>query len=119
MPPKYAKFAAYLTRRRRARKLNQTELAKLVGVGKSSVFNWEAGHHRPDPAYLGKLADVLDVPLPDLYAAAGYTLPASLADVEPYLRARHPKLPNEAIAEATAFFRDLEGRYGGGDADRP
>jgi transcriptional regulator with XRE-family HTH domain len=41
---------------RNINKLTQTELGKLVGVGKTTICNWETGYSFPDPESLLKLS---------------------------------------------------------------
>lgn len=119
MHPKHRQFAAFLTKRRKARKLTMEQLAKAVGVSKSNVHYWESGEGVPRPSVMQQLAEALDVAYEDLFALAGFASPKSLPDYEPYLRATHPDLPEEAVAEAEKFFRELKQRYGeGGDGER-
>lgn len=43
------------------RKLDQKELAKMIGVSNSRVSNWEQGQNRPDADILAKLCRALEV----------------------------------------------------------
>lgn len=45
------------------RKLSQNELAKLVGVSRVSVAQWEAGKQTPSVASLEKIAQALNATL--------------------------------------------------------
>jgi Zn-dependent peptidase ImmA (M78 family)/transcriptional regulator with XRE-family HTH domain len=47
-----------------ARRMNQTELANAVNISRQAVSAFEAGEKNPDPATLGRIADVLAQPLP-------------------------------------------------------
>lgn len=46
---------------REHRKLNQKQLAELIGVSSSRVSNWEQGLNRPDADILAKLCLALQV----------------------------------------------------------
>ena len=46
---------------RMAKRLSQVELAKMVGVTKQSISNWENENIQPSIEMLSKLADVLTV----------------------------------------------------------
>lgn len=48
---------------RLSRGLNQIDLAKLVGVSRSTVTMWETDQRRPGIEMLDALADVFNVPL--------------------------------------------------------
>lgn len=55
--------------RRRARNLNQTELAQLLGIeqyGQQVVSTWERGLHRPATAYMLRLIACEILTLDDL-----------------------------------------------------
>lgn len=45
-----------------ARKLSQVDLARLLGVTKQSVSNWENDNIQPSIDMLSKISDVLNVP---------------------------------------------------------
>ena len=51
---------------RRERKLSQEELARLVGVDRSTVAKWEAGNNHPRADKLLALARVFQCSLDDL-----------------------------------------------------
>jgi transcriptional regulator with XRE-family HTH domain len=118
MAPRHRQFATFLAERRKARGLTQPQLAKTLGVSKSNVHYWEAGEYLPKTNLLEPLARALHVSYEDLFALAGYSHPEGLPEFTPYLRAKYTALPDEALAEAEAFFRNLTERYGeGGDAE--
>ncbi|KAF1072680.1 MAG: hypothetical protein GAK45_00115 [Pseudomonas citronellolis] len=57
---------------------NQTDLAGLAGVAKTSQFNYEKGERSPDAAYLAAIAAVgVDV----LYVVTGQRVPADASSV--------------------------------------
>jgi transcriptional regulator with XRE-family HTH domain len=116
-PAKSTELAAFIAARRRERGLSLRQVAESMGVSKSNIYYWESGKVRPKAGALEKLADVLGVSAADLFTLAGYTQPEGLPSVAPYLRTRYGHLPEAAVEEAEAFFRDLESRYGGADGD--
>jgi len=67
-------LAAYGSRvrfyRRRAG-LSADQLAEKLGVGKSSVRNWECGLTRPDPEYLVRMFTLLDVEPNEFFGLSG------------------------------------------------
>jgi transcriptional regulator with XRE-family HTH domain len=73
----------------------------------------ENGKKIPAPETLASLADALDLPLADLYEAAGYPLPQQLPTLRPYLR-RAYGVPDEAAAEIEAYLHRIAAQYGGG-----
>lgn len=59
-------FAAALREIRKRMGLTQEDLARLVGVERSTVTKWESGQNEPPLPMLAKLADVLGVPADEL-----------------------------------------------------
>ena len=49
--------------------LNQPQLAKLLGVTKNAIPNWEAGRARPDINYILALCDVLDISISTFFGS--------------------------------------------------
>ncbi|GAA4554297.1 helix-turn-helix domain-containing protein [Amycolatopsis samaneae] len=112
---------------RRAAGLSLAELARLVGVGRSRVWDWENGRQSPSPARLTALAEALDADVGQLLAAeetttlrgmrvrAGLTLaqlaqqagiPTSTYSGWERTRLRHP--PARAVLTALAAALDVE-----------
>jgi transcriptional regulator with XRE-family HTH domain len=120
MNSSHASFGAYLVAIRKARGLTGPQLAELVGVSKGQISMWENDLRFPKVERFGPLAEALDVGYEDLLAAAGRTPAGTLPTFAPYLRAKYGSLPDEAQAEAEAFFEELQARYeqGGGDVER-
>lgn len=72
----------------------------------------ENGHYqKPAPPHLSAIADILKVPVEDLYALAGYEVPERLPSFQPYLRAKY-NLPPEAISDLERYFEYLRSYYG-------
>lgn len=55
-----------LKNKRKNRKLTQSELAKEVGTGKSTVSSWETGQAFPRKEHLDKLCKFFDCKIDDL-----------------------------------------------------
>lgn len=77
---------------RKEKKLTQEELANLVGVSRTTVFDWEKGRYFPEGKNLINLAKVLNVTVGYLMGettlsprkAPEYSMPESNATILPY-----------------------------------
>ena len=98
---------------RQAQQLTAYEVARRTGiVHRATVQRIESGEiTRPRPETLQRLAEVLDLPLDDLLVLAGYVQAQELPDFEPYLRARHGDLPEEAISQLVGHFELIADKY--------
>ncbi len=115
-------FGKILRRIREEKGLTQGELARLVGVGRPTLSNWERGVEHPSIAALARLADVLEVSADRLLGrnppakvregAAGEPVSAS----DPLVRrlARRAGVPPEAIAAFLAAASRSRGGAGEG-----
>lgn len=72
-------FAAWLREGLSARSIDHQQLARRLGLNRSSVSRWLSGRSRPSPANLRLLAETLDERLEVLYRLAGY--PADLGEL--------------------------------------
>ena len=98
---------------RQTKGLTAQGLAEASGTSRSFIMKLERGEYvQVSPAYLQALAEALDLPLADLYSAAGYPLPAGLPTFAPYLRRRYgEELPEKAISQLTEYFELLRDKY--------
>jgi transcriptional regulator with XRE-family HTH domain len=98
---------------RRGKHLTAYEVANRTGiVHRATIQRIESGEiTRPRPETLQRLAQVLDLDLDDLLSLAGYAQLSDLPGFEPYLRARHGDLPDEAIAQLVDHFNLIEEKY--------
>ena len=98
---------------RTAKNLTAYEVAQRTGVvHRATVQRIESGEIlRPRPETLQRLADVLDLDIDDLLSHAGYVQLSDLPGFEPYLRAKHGDLPNQAISQLVDHFNLIESRY--------
>ena len=114
-------LGAVIVRRRQQLHLSRRALAKSSGVPLSTLERLETDEvDSPNPANLSTLAAALDVPLADLYAAAGIDHPVGLPSFTPYLRSKYAKLPEAARRELEATFERIASKYGyDGDGPEP
>jgi phage terminase Nu1 subunit (DNA packaging protein) len=59
---------------------------------------------------LARIAEVLRLELADVFALAEYVIPSSLPELPHYLRARYPKLTEQAIDELHQHLEELVSR---------
>jgi transcriptional regulator with XRE-family HTH domain len=106
-------LGSILKRRREDLNLSYGRLHAATGIGKSQLYALE--HDRVQKAsavQLKTLADALEMPLSDLYAAAGLPLPVDLPTFSPYLRAKYRGLPESAQHELQRSFERIASKYG-------
>lgn len=93
-----------LIRRRRSElQLSFSDLEAATGIRRSRLSEVERGQRRLSPPLLVPLASALQVPLADLYEAAGYPLPQHLPSIRPYLR-RAYQIPEAAVDEIERYL---------------
>jgi transcriptional regulator with XRE-family HTH domain len=114
MTAKQAKaFGAYIRNRREAFGLSQTQLARLIETRDSTINRLEAGSiSAPRPDKLTRIADCLQLNLADVFAMVGYAVPRQLPTHLPYLRAKYPDLPEDAIDEIDTHLRSVAEQHG-------
>ncbi len=105
-----------LSRLLRARRLELgqrlEDVAARAGVDSAGLSRAENGKKIPAPETLAGLATALELPLADLYEAAGYPLPQELPTLRPYLR-RAYGVPDEAVQEIEDYLQRIAAHYGG------
>lgn len=110
MPTKQHRlFARYLAQHRTARGFTISQLAREAGIAKSSIHRWEAEEGLPAPELIEPLARALGVDYEEVFELVAD--PDDLPAFTPYLRTKYGELPDEAVAEAGAFFDKLTRRY--------
>jgi transcriptional regulator with XRE-family HTH domain len=108
-----AVLGEFIKQARIAKGLGSRELANRVGLAQSNIVRIEQGHiAEPKPSILGRLAEVLDLDMADVYNAAGYPQPEGLPSFTPYLRSKYKDLPPEARAELEQSFSHIAQKYG-------
>ncbi|HUD05458.1 MAG TPA: helix-turn-helix transcriptional regulator [Candidatus Saccharimonadales bacterium] len=102
----------YIRSRRLSLGLSRAGAAEAADLDASYWAKLENGNYiKPAPPHLSAISDVLEVPVADLYALAGYEIPAGLPSFQPYLRARYD-LPAEAVSDLERYFEYLRSYYG-------
>jgi transcriptional regulator with XRE-family HTH domain len=106
-------LAQLLARARQTAGLSYGQIEKATSIAKTNLYKLEQGLvQTPNPTMLPALARVLNIPLADLYAAAGYEQPKTLPTFTPYLRSKYKGLPDEARAELAEAFERITNKYG-------
>ena len=109
---------SYLLRTRRLELGQRLEdVASRAGVDVAGLSRAENGKKVPAPETLAALASALELPLADLYEAAGYPLPQELPTLRPYLR-RAYGIPEEAVQEIEQYLERIAAEYGTVSAPR-
>lgn len=112
-PERIEVLARLLSSRRQAVGLSYGQLEAATGLAKSQLFKLEQGQvQKVQPSMLETLSGPLDVPLADLYAAAGFEFPTELPSFAPYLRSKYADLPPDAQAELAQNFSRIARKYG-------
>ncbi len=93
--------------------LTAYEVAQQTGVvHRATIQRIESGEiTRPRPETLQHIAQVLNLNIDDLLSLAGYVQLKDLPGFEPYLRAKHRDLPDEAIQQLVGHFDLIADKY--------
>jgi transcriptional regulator with XRE-family HTH domain len=76
-------WATFAKAARTGARISQSELARRLGVDRTTIFRWESGRARPESAEMIRaFAEVLDIELDEALAAAGLR-PGVAPPVEP------------------------------------
>lgn len=89
--------------RRQQLGLGLRELEALTGVDRGRLSHVEAGRRSFEPDALAALSRALQLPLSDLYVAAGYPIPRHLPSIRAYLR-RAYSMPEAAVDEIERYL---------------
>jgi transcriptional regulator with XRE-family HTH domain len=109
-PTQARRLGAWIRARRLALGLSTRQVAAQARppMDMATVVRIERGEFAaPRPDSLKALAQVLDLPLADLFAMADYVVPAELPTPEPYLRAKYPQLPDEVVEQVDRYIHRL------------
>lgn len=99
--------------------LSTHQLGAQVGVRQSTIVRIEKGRFAsPRPDKLARIAKALGITSTDIYAQAGYLVRDELPSLGPYLSAKYPNMPEEAVAQVLQLFQELAARHGGGPNER-
>jgi transcriptional regulator with XRE-family HTH domain len=107
-------LGAFIRVQREERGMSGRQLAAAVSIDIAQIVRLEQGTvASPKADLLSRIAEVLDLPLADLYSLAGYTIPRDLPSFRPYLRAKYgTELPDAAMAEMERYFARLAKKHG-------
>ena len=112
-PDQAAAIGVYLRDARVAKGLSTRALAMLVGVDMSTIVRIENGHFAsPRADTLTAMAAALRLPLADVFAMADYVVPDDLPNPQPYLRAKYPDLPEDAVQKADRYIQRIIREHG-------
>ena len=100
--------------------LSVRALVAASGVNIASILKLEdGGILAPQVDTLRALADVLDIPMSDIFAVAGWLPEGELPALRPYLRAKYRDLDDDAITDLERYAQQLAKRAGtSGPRDR-
>lgn len=94
------KLGEHIASLRKERGMNIRQLAKQAGIDNGGLTRLEHGAVRePKPITLCAIARALDMPVADLFALAGYTVPQDLPSIEHYLRTKYDYIPADDVWE--------------------
>lgn len=99
-------FAERLIRARKRAGLNQTELARQVGVTPQAVQKWETGENTPRGKRIQAIADILDISVQEL-----------ISGDDPFWNSLVPRKPKKPVEEHTSLtlrstgIQDSPGEY--------
>lgn len=110
---KHKELGQYLRDHRERLGYSLRQVAKLVGVDFTYLGKLEQGYYRhPNPEHLHALARVLEVDPEELLTVAAYDSRDDVPSVGPYLRAKHPNVPPEVLAQIAEYAEFLTARHG-------
>ncbi|MEE2032982.1 helix-turn-helix domain-containing protein [Rhodococcus chondri] len=114
MNPKQAlKLAQTLRTRRGELGLSASEVARRAEVAKATVTRLELGDiPQPRPDNLRAIAEALELPVADLFAAADWIPEGELPTLTPYLRTKYKDMPADAVREIEQHFAAVAQRHG-------
>lgn len=106
------KLPALLRTRREQLGISIPQIAHATDMADSSYRRIESGEvAAPSPERLSAIAEALELPVSDLYAAAGWLPKRELPTLRPYLRTKY-NLTDEAAAAIDAEFGAIGRKYG-------
>lgn len=99
--------------RREACGLSTHRLAEAAEMDQATVVRLEAGSIvAPRPDKLSRIAKVLGISGADVFAFAGYTVPADLPALRPYLHAKYSALLKEDLDRIEAYVARIAKKRG-------
>jgi transcriptional regulator with XRE-family HTH domain len=88
--------------------ISSRELARRAGIDQALLTLIDQRKiAEPKVATVRRLAQALEIPLADFYAATNWLPEGSLPSLRPYMRAKYEDLPAEAVEEVERFVARL------------
>jgi transcriptional regulator with XRE-family HTH domain len=107
------KLGELLREKREAKGLSIRALAREADMRDTTIMRIEQGlRAAPTPDVLARLAEVLELPVSELFTLAGYTTPDDLPSLPAYLRVKYRDLPQPARDELSNYLERLKQQYG-------
>jgi Zn-dependent peptidase ImmA (M78 family)/transcriptional regulator with XRE-family HTH domain len=106
MPLSSAQIGERIVQARKRKDWLQEDLAKAIGVGRTTVVAMEKGERPPSPAELVKIARALSIPVNELLRE--HTV---VADASPRFRMGRRHGQNEAVEQAVEQLKELGRQY--------
>ena len=95
--------------------ISARELARRAGIDQGLLTLLDQKKiAEPKAGTIRGLAQALEIPLVDLYAATNWLPEGSLPSLRPYMRAKYDELPDEAVDEVERFVAQLSRKYSRG-----
>lgn len=112
-PERAHRLAALLQDARKTLGLSASEVARRAGVTTGTVTRIELEQiSSPKADSLTAIAEVLQIPRADVFAAAGWVPGNELPTLRPYLRSRYHDLSEEDAGKVEAYIDQLQQQYG-------
>lgn len=102
-----SQFGEYIRHHRKQQKLSIRGLARKADLDSGALTRLENGERNPSLPTLKALAAALEVPLADLFAAAGFDTPYDLPAVDTYFHTRYSHLPEDVLASMSEYCKRL------------
>ena len=109
----FQQYGTLVRQRREQLGWTQEELASKVGtISRAQLSRVETGDNQPSPFVLGKLGELLGIPIADSYALTNYWPCSELPGLRAYLRAKHRDWPEEVIDDIETLCDLLKAKHG-------
>lgn len=106
-------LATFIAAARKRRGLSASEVARRAGIASGTITRLERGEiEHPHLDNLQSIAEVLDVPVTDMFTAANWIPKGELPSFTPYLKAKYRSLPPEAYKQIADHFDQIITTYG-------
>ena len=110
-PEQTTQLMHLLTNKRKQSGLSVAEVAQQASIDRGMVWRFEQGMiATPKADSLKAIGDVLD-PAIDIFTIVGWISAGELPSFGPYLRAKYPQLPPEAVNDIETHFAKVAREY--------